>query len=251
MCIRDRAGPAADTGTRAAAGCSRGRPALAATHGDHRRRSRHGARHDRARAGASAPAQPRGPATGAGRGHDRGAVAAVRARQLHAAARFPVRRQQRPAAVSVRRRPQQHPGGEPLRPALRRLTAGAAHDRRCRAPAWTAAQPVRRNGGSAARGHGPPRPRLPHHFHGPGQHRASQIHDPEPRCGVARQLAGGEGAHGRRQPAGRAQALGGNQWRGYLGRRLNLFCNSRFDTSLALLESASETVEFAFRHAYA
>ena len=81
--------------------------AAAAADGDGRRRGRHGARRHRPRARPAAAARRLGPDPGAARRHDRGAVAALRARRPAAARRFRVGGQQRPVAVFLRRRPQQ------------------------------------------------------------------------------------------------------------------------------------------------
>ena len=112
------------------------------------------------------------PTTRAARRHDRGALAAVRAGRLAAARGFHLRRQQRPAAVSVRGRPQQRARLDQVRCAVGRAAAGAGGHRRRGQTPRSPAQPVRRDGRPAARGHGADRPRLPLDFDGAGLRRA-------------------------------------------------------------------------------
>ena len=122
--------PAAHPGARPARATAGAGAAPAAADGDRRRRGRHGAR---ARSTASSTccggAACAGPDQGAARRHDRGALAALRARRPAAARRLRLGRQQRPAAVFLRRRPQQHPRRGPLRSALGRTAAGAGRHR--------------------------------------------------------------------------------------------------------------------------
>ena len=98
------------------------------------RGGRHGPRAHRPRARPAAPARHDGADQGPARRHDRGAVAAVRARRPDAPRRLRLGRQQRPAAVLLRRRPQQHPRRRALRCPLGCAPARAGGDRRCRRP---------------------------------------------------------------------------------------------------------------------
>ena len=105
----DRPGPAAHPGARAAAGHGGPGAAPAAADGDRpSARSTWRAPSSTASSSCCAGAALPGPTARAARRHDRGAVAALRARRPAAARRFRLGRQQRPAAVPLRRRPQQH-----------------------------------------------------------------------------------------------------------------------------------------------
>ena len=102
------AGPAAQPDPRHARCRGRARTAHHVPDGDDGRRVRPGQGSGRTRAHASAPPRPHAARARACRRHGRGAGAALSARRIARARRFPVGRLERSGAVHVRRRPQQH-----------------------------------------------------------------------------------------------------------------------------------------------
>ena len=128
-----------------------------------------------------APARPGAAVASRARRDDGGALPPVPDRRDRAGRRLHLHRLQRPAAVPVRRRPGEPPGGRPLRRAQRPVAPGPAARGGAGLARRLPGDGVRRDRRQAARSHGPDRLGLPHPVHVARRRRPGEGDDPEAR----------------------------------------------------------------------